>query len=329
MNTTFAWQEYCKNLTPSLQAACKQTPVSGGVDALVKQLAAAQPEWPFQYRLHRGGWYRLGGVVDAQGNPVAGNLETWAEIVLNKHGGDLPALLDELEATPLYATRFIGSTHYLVAKTGEAPAEFLQLEIETLQETGSHRLGRVEEGEPNSLSELIDPMEIKSRLPVKLQASNEARYHFRRLTHVGATLERMSAQRPERLPIQRLLADWQNSSAGATAVFSQHWLIALREYLDRYQQTQYRAQPIATFSGKLPDIALESGTNGLKLHAALQSFDREIGYPFAWFFHLLTTKAVPNRVAQTVVEDALNGFAYLPQRDVDIVRNWLHRTYVV
>ena len=42
---------------------------------------------------------------------------------------------------------------------------------------------------------------------------------------------------------------------------------------------------------------------------------------------MLTTKAVPHWVAQTVVEDALAGFAYLPQRDVEIVRAWLHRPY--
>ena len=326
MNTTLAWQEYCKNLTPALQSACKQTPVSSDIGELLRQLESAQPEWPFQHRLSRGGWYRPGGVVDASGNPLSDNLEAWAEAALDAHGGDLALLLEELEATPRYATRFIGSTHYLIAPTGEGAADFLQLEIEQLQETGSHRLG---EGEPNSISELIDPLEIKTRLQAPLQTSTAARYHFRRLAHVGAMLARMNSQTPETPPIQRLLADWQNSSAGIAAPFHQHWLIAFREYLDRYQQTQYRAQPIATYASKPPAFTLAADTSGLPLHAALQAFDREIGYPFAWFSHLLTTKAVPQWVAQTTVEDALNGFAYLPQRDVDIVRNWLHRPYVV
>jgi hypothetical protein len=110
----------------------------------------------------------------------------------------------------------------------------------------------------------------------------------------------------------RLLADWQASSAGNASDFSKHWLIALREYLDRYQQTQYRTQPIAIYSGKPPAFDLAQGTNALKLQSALQAFNHEAGYPFAWFFHLLTTKAVPHWVAQTVVEDTLNGFAYLP-----------------
>ncbi|GHT99523.1 hypothetical protein FACS1894154_06760 [Betaproteobacteria bacterium] len=328
MNTTLAWQEYCKNLAPALQTACKQATVSSGIGELLTQLANAQPEWPFQHRLSRGGWYRPGGVVDAAGNPIADNLETWAEAALDAHAGDLALLLEDLETTPRYATRFIGSTHYLIAPTGEGAADFLQLEIEQLQETGSHRLG---EGAPNTPGELLDPLEIKTRLQAPLPTT--AHYHFRRVIHVGAMLERMCTRSPATPPIQRLLDDWQNSSAGIAAPFHQHWLIAFREYLDRYQQTQYRAQPIAAHTDKPgdkpPAFALAPGANGLKLHAALQAFDRETGYPFAWFFHLLTTKAIPQWVAQTTVEDALNGFAYLPQRDVDIVRNWLHRAYVV
>jgi hypothetical protein len=88
MNTTLAWQETCKNLAPALQAACKQTPVSSAPAALVRQLEAAQPEWPFQYRFNRGGWYRLGGVVDGEGQRVSDNLEIWAEGALNAHDGN-------------------------------------------------------------------------------------------------------------------------------------------------------------------------------------------------------------------------------------------------
>ncbi|MDR3324150.1 MAG: hypothetical protein LBS89_08100 [Zoogloeaceae bacterium] len=322
MNVSLAWQETCKNLAPALQAACRQTPVSGSPAALLRQLEAAQPEWPFQYRFNRGGWYRLGGVVDGDGKRVSDNLEHWAERALKTHDGDLTLLLEMLEDTPLYATRLTGSTHYLIARTGDAPADFLQLEIEALQEMRGHRLGA---GEPNSLNELIDPVGIKP----DLQAFGQAAYHFRRLAHIGALLTRMTAQSTEPPPILRLLADWQASSAGNASDFSNHWLIALREYLDRYQQTQYRAQPIAIGSGKPPAFELVQGTNGLKLQSALHAFDHETGYPFSWFFHLLTTRAVPHWVAQTVVEDALNGFAYLPQRDVEVVRNWLHRPYVV
>lgn len=324
MKDTLAWQEYCKTLAPGIQETCSRSPVSGGPAALVKQLADALPEWQFRHKFSRGGWYRLGGVVSPDGSLVADNLETWAEAALEARDGDLALLLEDLEDQPLYATRLVGSTHYLVASAGEGTADFLQLEIEELQEMRAYRLG---EGEtpPTSLTELIDP----DHPSLKLQPLGLPTYSFRRLTHVGSVLQRMAAQSAEAPPIQRMLDDWSQSSAGTTSALYNHWVIALREYLDRYQQTLYRAQPIAALTGKPPVFSVAPGTNELKLQAALQAFDREVGYPLAWFFHMLTTKAVPHWVAQTVVEDALAGFAYLPQRDVDVVRNWLHRPYTV
>ena len=324
MKDTLAWQEYCRTLAPTIQACCSGSPVSGGPAALARQLAAALPEWRFQHRSSRGGWYRPGGVIDAAGQPVSGNLEAWAEAALEARDGDLGLLLDDLEATPLHATRLVGSTHYLTAPAGEGPADFLQLEVEELQEMRGHRLG---EGDvpPTTLAELIDP----ESLPARPQPLGLPAYRFRRLCHVGSVLQRMAAQSPQSSPLQRLLEDWGRSSAGHASALCNHWVVALREYLDRYQQTQYRARLIAAEGGALPAFAAAPGTRELKLQGALQSFDREAGYPLAWFFHMLTTKAVPHWVAQTVVEDALAGFAYLPQRDVDVVRDWLHRPYTV
>ena len=137
----------------------------------------------------------------------------------------------------------------------------------------------------------------------------------------------MLAQKPEPQPVHRLIDDWSRSSAGATSFFYNHWVLATREHLDRYQQTVFRAQPIATLAGEPPHFEAQATTRGLDLYAALGHFDRKVGYPMAWYFHMLTSKAVPYWVAQTVVEDALGGFAYLPQRDVDVVRDWLHRPY--
>jgi hypothetical protein len=49
----------------------------------------------------------------------------------------------------------------------------------------------------------------------------------------------------------------------------------------------------------------------------------------AWYFHMLTSKAVPHWVAQAVIEDALDGYAYLPPRDLEVVRHWLHAPYTL
>lgn len=322
MKDTLAWSEYCKSLAPAIVETCAQVPVSSGPGALVKALGQALPDWKFRHALGRGGWYRLGGIVDAAGGRISDSLESWVEQALDERDGDLTHLAEDYAGQTLYATRLVGQTHYLVAAAGDGSDDFLQLEIEDLQEMRAHRLFA---NEPATVEELVDPRGGgESPQPIGLPC-----YAFRRIQHVGAFLKRMLAQKPEPAAIHRMLADWSSSSAASTSAFHNHWVIATREHLDRYHQPVFRAQPIATLAGEPPEFAAAPGTAELKLQQALSQFDRGAGYPMAWYFHMLTSKAVPHWVAQSVVEDALAGFAYLPQRDVDVVRGWLHRPYSV
>lgn len=322
MKETLAWTEYCKTLAPAIVETCAKVAVSSGPGALVKALSVALPEWKFRHAMSRGGWYRLGGILDGNGQRVSDSLESWVENALDERDGDFHQLIDDFADQTLYATRLVGQTHYLVASVGEESDGFLQLEIEDLQEMRVHQLFA---NEPGSLEELVDPRGGADKpQPVGLPF-----YTFRRIQHIGAFLKRMLAQKPEPAAIHRMLDDWTKSSAANTSAYSNHWVIATREHLDRYHQPVFRAQPIATLAGEPPEFGAASDASGLKLHDALTHFDRETGYPMAWYFHMLTTKAVPHWVAQTVVEDSLAGFAYLPQRDVDVVRGWLHRPYSI
>ena len=322
MKEILAWLEYCKSLSPSIIETCSKVAVSSGPGALVKALSLAQPEWNFRHALSRGGWYRLGGIVDEQGQRVAENLERWVESALDQRDGDFGQLADDLAGQTLYATRLVGQTHYLVASAGAGTDDFLQLEIEDLQEVRVHQLFA---NDPGTVEELVDPRGGGDNpLPVGLPF-----YTFRRIHHIGAFLRRMLAQKPEPAPIHRMLDDWSKSSASGTSAYYNHWVIATREHLDRYHQPVFRAHPIATLAGAAPEFDATPGSSGLKLNAALIHFDRETGYPMAWYFHMLSSKAVPHWVADSVVADAQAGFAYLPQRDVDVVRGWLHRPYSV
>ncbi|MBS1145315.1 MAG: hypothetical protein H6R14_2721 [Proteobacteria bacterium] len=322
MKQNQGWIEYCKSLSPAIVETCAKTPVNAGPSGLVKALGAALPDWKFRHALGRGGWYRLGGIVDANGQRVSDSLESWVEKELDERDGDFGKLIDDFADQPLFATRLVGQTHYLVASAGDGSDDFLQLEIEDLQEMRVHQLFV---NEPTTLEELVDPRGGgDAPVPVGLPF-----YAFRRIQHVGNFLKRMLAQKPEAAPIHRMIEDWSKSSAGNASAFYNHWVIATREHLDRYHQPVFRAQPIATLAGDPPEFDVAPGTTGLKLNEALNHFDREMGYPLAWYYHMLTTKAVPHWVAQAVVEDSLAGFAYLPQRDVDVVRGWLHRPYSV
>ncbi|QID19539.1 hypothetical protein G3580_19100 [Nitrogeniibacter mangrovi] len=326
MKTPPAWSEYCKSLAPAIVEACAHTSATRGVGGLVKALDTALPEWSFHHALCRGGWYRPGAVVTTDGTRVAEDLGAWAEAGLEACDHDLGALADALRAqhgdTPLHATRLVGKTHYFVAPAGEAPADFLQLEVEELQEMRAHRLFA---NDPHGLDELIDPQARGAELaPIGLPV-----YRFRRLQHMGAFLERMQLGKPEPVPVQRLVEDWSAASADTATCFSNHWVLSTRAHEDRFGQPVLHARPIAALMGEPPEFGADPGTNGVALAGALTRFDRAVGYPMAWYFHMLATHAVPVWVAQTVVEDHLGGFAYLPEKDVAVVRRWLHTPYAI
>jgi hypothetical protein len=313
------WNE----LAQSIAEMCVRVPVSAGPAAMARELAGVSPRHAFRQVLSRGGWYRLGGVVDAAGNPVAGDLERWAEAELSSHGDDFQALADAHADSGLRATRLSGKTHYWVAATGGGAANFVQLEIEELQETLCHALFDGDQV-PGSIEELIDRREACAGAPSPVGIPF---YTLRRVTDVADFLARMRAQKPEPQPVHRFIEAWEKSSAGHATQFSNHWVLAVREHLDRYRQPILQATPVAAVNGVPPHFEGAYGVRGLALHEALQRFDREAGYPMAWFFHMLTTKTVPHAVAAAVMDDMQTGFGYLPDRDVQVVRDWLHRPF--
>ena len=303
---------------------CVRVPVSAGAAGLAKELVKLSPQLFFRDVLTRGGWYRLGGVIDADGDYIADDLGVWAEAELAKCGDDFNAFAEACEGRGLRATRLNGKTHYLVASTGSLAEDFLQVEIEELQEVISHELFAGET--PGNVEELADPSRAGKAgdgfIPLGAPF-----YTLRRVTDVAAFLRRMSEQKPEVQNVQRFFDAWQASSAGASTLFSNHWVLGVREYIDRYHQPILQATPVAAVNGLAPKFAGAFGARGMVLYEALQQFDRRLGYPMAWFFHMLTTKRVPHAVANAVVDDVQAGFSYLPERDVKVIKDWLHRQF--
>lgn len=311
-------------ISQALAEACVQVSVAQGPAGLSRELARIAPQYAFREVLARGGWYRLGGVVDAQGKHVADDLERWAAAELAAHEDDLTAVAAEHADSHLRATRLTGKTHYWVARTGSGAADFIQLEIEELQEVICHALFAVGASMPASIEDLVDPREACPSLQASLGVPF---YTLRRVTEIGEFLAAMRVQKTAPQPVHRFVAAWEASTASHATEFSNHWVIAVREHLDRYRQPMRSATPVAAVNGALRRFEGQQGERGLALAEALQRFDRQTGYPMAWFFHMLTTKSVPHAVASGVLEDVQGGFNYLPDRDVQVVRDWLHRPY--
>src|ERR1035437_264892 len=196
---------------------CVRVPVSAGASGLAKELARIAPHLIVRDVLTRGGWYRLGGVIDDLGTHITDDLARWVDDELAIRSNDLHALVEEYAESGLKATRIVGKTHYLVASTGRMAADFIQIEIEELQEVVGRELfaGEV----PGSVDELIDPprvaVEKSEALPLGIPF-----YVLRRITDVAEFLKRMAAQRPEPQTVNRFFEAWQSCSAGYATLFS-------------------------------------------------------------------------------------------------------------
>ena len=125
MKQNQGWIEYCKSLSPAIVETCAKTPLSAGQAGLVKALGTALPDWKFRHSIGRGGWYRLGGIVDPSGHRVSDSLESWVEDALDERDGNMGQLIDDFSGQELYATRLVGQTHYLVAQSGEAATKVM------------------------------------------------------------------------------------------------------------------------------------------------------------------------------------------------------------
>lgn len=322
MDNSSTWQE----LSRQVAGLCSRIPATAGPAVLARELAVLAPELRFREVLSRGGWYRLGGVVDADNVHISDHIETWAERELAAHDEDMVALCDHYAGRGLRATRLTGRTRYLVATTGAGAADFVQIEIEELQEIVSHPLFAAA-GTPSGIEELIDPRHLDATGGAAAEPIGAPLLVLRRLTPVAAFLARMRVQKPEAQPIHRFVEAWEASSAGTATQFSNHWVVAVREHLDRYRQSVLHAAPVAALNGAAPKFVATFGMQGLALHQAMAHYDKAAGFPMAWFFHMLTVRSAPYALANAVISDVLEGFHYLPARDIEVVKQWLYQPY--
>lgn len=313
---------------PSLQqfiaelGAIPPRPHHSGLLAAANRLA---PGCEFSYALTRGGWYRLGGVIRPDGARLADDLESWAESELEACDGEIEALLDRHAGDGLLATRLSGRTHYFVAPLGTNAADFLQIEVEELQELLDRRLIDPEHL-PTDLPELTDPL---IPLTVDPQAVARPQYRFRRISDMRQALARQAAPVGGQAPLARFMAEWNQSSAGSRGHFCKHWIVAVREHQDRYRNTVLSASPISLHSRKLKSFPWHPESRGADLSKQILAFDRAAGYPSAWYFHMVAGALVPRDVAFAIAQDLKAGFRYLPDGDIALLEQWLDSPYAV
>jgi len=318
--TVVASDQLPATLTETVFRLCATVAPLPGHAALLDALRReGGPE--FVPRLSRGGWFRPGRILDASGASVADDALGWLEQAWAECGEDGDAFLERYAEAGLTVTLEQGVSHYFVAPWGNGAADYLQLEIEELQEVASHSLTAI--GETPATAEGLLDRPADSPPPQPLGPS---RYNFRRLVDVAPYLGRLAEQPGKPAAVLRFLAEWQASSAGQQSRFCDRWVLALSEHLDTYRQTCYSAVPVAAHTPAWTAATLARGT---ALAQQLHDFDRAAGYGFAWYFHLLAGRRVPRNLTAEVFADLEDGMAYLPERDAALVRSWMHQPYAL
>ena len=291
--------------------------------ALLEIANRIRPGCTFRYALNRGGWYRSGSVIASDGTRIADNVESWAKA--QDYADDIGELVERNADSGLLVTRHTGRTHYFVAAYGAAPADFLQLEVEELQEVLERKLIDTD-NPPDDLQELIEPV-----LPVLLEAQpvSAPYYRFRRLIDMRQTVARDALGDGHSARLSRLLFEWSHSSAAARGHFSNHWIIALREHQDRYRNMVVSVSLVSRHARELKSFQWNIELCGVDMAAQLQAFDRAAGYPSAWYFHLVAGTITPPKIAYAVVRDLDAGFSYLPDSEIALIRSWVAQPYSV
>lgn len=279
----------------------------------------------FRLALSRGGWYRPGGVIDQNGTIVAENLENWAKEQLAECDDDMVEFVERHAASQLRVTRHTGRTHYFVATYGHAPQEFLQLEVEEVQEV-LDRLLIDPDDVPEDMQELLEP--IKPKL-LESEAIGPSRYLFRRMIDMRQSAAKLSFAHGRGDGLPRFLLEWAHSSAASRGNFCNHWIVALREHLDRYRNPVISASLISCHSRELKQFQWNEELSGVDMSEQLRAFDRTAGYTAAWYFHLVSSNITPARIAYAVMRDLEAGFNYLPDTETALLRGWITSPYSI
>lgn len=294
--------------------ACQSIRDPAGIEPILEAIQARLPELSLHHAMTRSGWHRLGGVVDLDGRRIARHITEWAEA---ESGGDIDELLFKLSKVQYFATRLNGQTHYLVARTGPLARDSIQIEIEQLQEV-LDRCITDPDWFPDSIADFVDPLDFPRLEP---EPVGSPRLLLRRLVRIDDLIASLDAGSR----LRRFLDDWDRSSAAESEGFCHHWVLAIREHEGR--EGRLAAKPVPVLANQIPALPDAEVARGAGLANQIHGFDRQVGYHFAWYFHMLTSRQVSHKLAEAVHADLMGAYDYLPARDLRVLRDWYQDPY--
>jgi hypothetical protein len=308
-----------------LAKICKQTLPGQNDELLLSKLQALNPDYSVRLAKIGSEWYRLGGIVDMDGNRIANDLIEWTTRTYIECGKNLQVLIDYAREQQLIATRQTGNTLHFVIQTGSKAEQFIQIDIDKTREM-SDRLLVGEHNPPEDLEELIDPLNPEC---VETFGIGTSRYSYRRKTDVPVFMDEINKYHITEHPVQRFMEDWNRSSAQQKAMLSDNWIVRPFRHTGRFGEQIINVELINTQQKNVPQLEDIHGKKGISLQHLLTRFDRQAGYPFAWFFYMVSGKTIPADSGLAVFKDVSGDFSYLPERDVAVLKDWINTPYSI
>jgi hypothetical protein len=297
---------------------CKKIIPGQTDDVLLQKLQALTSDFPVYHAYTGDEWYKLGGVVDMNGKRIANDLIEWVERTYLECGQNLQTLIEYTLEQQLIASKQTGKTLFFVVQTGARAEDFTLIEIDKTHEV-TDRMLVDENNPPEDLEEFIDPLQP---LCIESTGLGHSRY-----TDVKLFMEVINEHHPVEHPAQRFIDDWNRSSAGQKFRMSEDWIIKPYRHIGRFGEQILNVEIINIHKSNLPHLEDFAGKKGASLKNILTRFDRHAGYPFAWFFYMVKGKLVSTHSAESVYRDLADDFAYLPERDEAVLRDWIAQPY--
>jgi hypothetical protein len=226
----------------------------------------------FRHALSRGGWYHGWAASSMRAaTRVSDELETGS----SRNSPDATATSAGWPTTspgrPCTRPAWSARTHYLVGIAGDGSDDFLQLEIEDLQEMRAHRCSPAIRRASRNWSIRAAAASGRSRSPALLT-------RLPPLQHIGVLLRRMlapAAGTGADPPDDRTTGCEQRRHASA---YANHWVIATRDTTGPLPAAGVPRPAYPDAGREPPEIAAVAGTSAWSQHCAIERrSDREAG----------------------------------------------------
>lgn len=337
------------------------TPYQPDHAPLVAALRERYPGSEFNLVGISGPWTRYStSIVDGNGTVITDDFIGWLEAEYHAVGDKITVLFKKYIDSGIRQVEDEGTTIILTLPYGTDPDAFFQLEIHASQRLASRRVFD-KSWPPDELDDLLHPFSGSDPLQLTLWAyepeirltnarrflQEVARTRYeeklaempkveKKVIHV-VTVSPTERQKTQDVPFLemhpdwlerpcnevRLLADWQESSAGQHR-FCDHWWLSLRDYGSHLGFIPYWA---TADSERVTEITTTEAESPYSLMGRLEEFDLAAGYPFAWYFYMLHGNKVHYAVGTKIVEGIKGGKIRLPDRDANVLLRWVERQY--